>query len=74
MGIPATPKVYVLEGGIKGWVAAGPEYIQFMDAYVESAWGKSTKRGNENEQEGRESPSKRTREGAEETGDADMAL
>ncbi|OJI88458.1 hypothetical protein ASPTUDRAFT_50383 [Aspergillus tubingensis CBS 134.48] len=28
----------VLEGGIKGWVAAGKEYTDFMDEYDASAW------------------------------------
>ncbi|PYH67963.1 putative arsenate reductase (Arc2) [Aspergillus vadensis CBS 113365] len=28
----------VLEGGIKGWVAEGKEYTDFMDEYDASAW------------------------------------
>lgn len=30
--------VLVLEGGIKGWVKAGPEYIQLMDGFREEHW------------------------------------
>lgn len=32
-------KSLVLEGGIKGWVAAGRDYTQLMDEYDESKWG-----------------------------------
>jgi arsenical-resistance protein 2 len=28
----------VLEGGIKGWVKAGPQYTQYMDGYQEEYW------------------------------------
>ncbi|KAH8700205.1 Rhodanese-like domain-containing protein [Talaromyces proteolyticus] len=28
----------VLEGGVKGWVAAGPEYTELMSEYDESVW------------------------------------
>lgn len=28
----------ILEGGIKGWAAAGPEYVEWMDEYDESVW------------------------------------
>lgn len=31
-------KSLVLEGGIKGWVGAGPEYVEWMDGYVEDVW------------------------------------
>lgn len=31
-------KSLVLEGGIKGWVAAGIEYTQLMDEYSDSKW------------------------------------
>ncbi|KAK9390161.1 Rhodanese-like domain-containing protein [Lipomyces mesembrius] len=34
----STLKSLVLEGGIKGWAAAGEEYTQLMDEYDESAW------------------------------------
>ncbi|KAL8746509.1 MAG: hypothetical protein Q9190_001483 [Brigantiaea leucoxantha] len=27
-----------LEGGIKGWVGAGPEYVELIDGYEESIW------------------------------------
>ena len=30
--------VLILEGGIKGWVNAGPEYIQLMDGFREEHW------------------------------------
>lgn len=30
----------VLEGGIKGWVKAGPQFIQFMDGFEEEYWRK----------------------------------
>lgn len=30
----------VLEGGIKGWVAAGESYTELMDEYSQSAWSK----------------------------------
>ncbi|KAI9373589.1 Rhodanese-like domain-containing protein [Aspergillus egyptiacus] len=29
----------VLEGGVKGWAAAGREYTDLMDGYDASAWG-----------------------------------
>lgn len=29
-----------LEGGIKGWVKAGDEYVQMMDGYDEAVWKK----------------------------------
>lgn len=28
----------VLEGGVKGWAAAGTDYTQLMDEYDESKW------------------------------------
>jgi arsenical-resistance protein 2 len=28
----------VLEGGVKGWAAAGTEYTQLMDGYEASVW------------------------------------
>ena len=31
-------QVMALEGGIKGWVKAGPEYTQLMDGYNEDYW------------------------------------
>lgn len=31
-------QVMALEGGIKGWVKAGPEYTQLMDGYSEDYW------------------------------------
>lgn len=30
----------VLEGGVKGWVAAGEEYTEWMDEYEASVWKK----------------------------------
>ncbi|OQE05298.1 hypothetical protein PENVUL_c025G00080 [Penicillium vulpinum] len=33
-------KSLILSGGIKGWVAAGPEYISLMDGYNVSVWTK----------------------------------
>jgi arsenical-resistance protein 2 len=37
-GTLPNPKVYTLEGGIKGWVAGGPAYTQFVDGYVQEYW------------------------------------
>ena len=31
-------QVLVLEGGVKGWVKAGPQYIQLMDGFREEHW------------------------------------
>ena len=31
-------QVMALEGGIKGWVKAGPDYTQLMDGYKEEYW------------------------------------
>lgn len=31
-------QVMTLEGGIKGWVKAGPEYTQLMDGFTEDYW------------------------------------
>ena len=31
-------QVMVLEGGVKGWVKAGPQYTQLMDGYKEGYW------------------------------------
>lgn len=28
----------ILEGGIKGWVKGGAEYVREMDGYVEDVW------------------------------------
>lgn len=33
-------KSLVLEGGIKGWAAAGHDYTQLMDEYDKSTWTK----------------------------------
>lgn len=33
-------KSMILEGGIKGWVKAGEEYIELMDEYDASVWTK----------------------------------
>ena len=30
----------VLEGGIKGWVCAGEEYVKLMDEYEAAVWEK----------------------------------
>jgi arsenical-resistance protein 2 len=30
----------ILEGGIKGWAAAGPEYTKLMDEFDVSVWKK----------------------------------
>lgn len=29
----------ILTGGIKGWVAAGGEFVEWMDGYDEAVWG-----------------------------------
>lgn len=29
----------MLSGGIKGWVAEGGEYLDWMDEYDDSVWG-----------------------------------
>ena len=34
----AEPQCYVLEGGIKGWVAGGPPFRSLVDGYDESYW------------------------------------
>jgi len=34
----ASPEVFVLEGGIKGWVAGGPAYTTFVDGFVPDHW------------------------------------
>ena len=31
-------QVMVLEGGVKGWVKAGPQFTQFMDGYKPEYW------------------------------------
>ena len=31
-------QVMALEGGMKGWVKAGPDYTQLMDGYKEEYW------------------------------------
>ena len=45
-------QVMSLEGGIKGWVNAGPEYTQLMDGFEEHYWrdalGKDDKAKNQN--------------------------
>jgi len=33
-----SPEVYVLEGGIKGWVAGGPAYTAFVDGFIPDYW------------------------------------
>jgi hypothetical protein len=32
------PRVFVLEGGIKGWVAGGPPYRALVDGFEENYW------------------------------------
>jgi hypothetical protein len=34
----ASPQVFVLEGGIKGWVAGGEQYTIHMDGYQPNHW------------------------------------
>ena len=34
-------KSVVLKGGIKGWVAAGREYVDLMDGHEAEAWTKN---------------------------------
>ncbi|KAJ5157487.1 Rhodanese-like domain-containing protein [Penicillium canariense] len=36
----ASMQSLILEGGIKGWAAAGPEYTELMDEYDASVWAK----------------------------------
>ena len=31
-------QIMVLEGGVKGWVKAGPQYIQLMDGFRQEHW------------------------------------
>lgn len=31
-------QIMVLEGGVKGWVKAGPQFTQFIDGYREEYW------------------------------------
>lgn len=31
-------KSVILRGGIKGWAAAGGEYVEWMDGYEEGVW------------------------------------
>lgn len=33
--------VTVLEGGVKGWVKAGPQYTQYMDGFEKAYWEKT---------------------------------
>ncbi|EGS18384.1 rhodanese-like domain-containing protein [Thermochaetoides thermophila DSM 1495] len=35
-----TMESLILEGGIKGWVNAGPEYVEWMDGYNAEVWKK----------------------------------
>lgn len=47
-------QVMVLEGGVKGWVKNGPEYIRFMDGFEEAHWVKlfeEEKKAKEKEEE-----------------------
>jgi hypothetical protein len=37
-GISEAVDVFVLEGGIKGWVQGGEDYISVMDGFVPSHW------------------------------------
>ena len=40
-GVPeemAEPKVFVLEGGIKGWIGGGKEYQARVEEYEEEYW------------------------------------
>jgi len=40
-GIPESmhePKIFTLQGGIKGWVNGGPDYQHFMDAFEPGYW------------------------------------
>ena len=31
-------QIMVLEGGVKGWVKAGPQYTQLMDGFRQEHW------------------------------------
>jgi arsenical-resistance protein 2 len=67
-------KSFVLEGGVKGWAAAGEVYTQYMDGYVAEHWQQAAdgnKRALETDQTGAPdeapanpggSPTKRVRE------------
>lgn len=33
----------ILEGGIKGWVTGGPEYVKELEGYEESVWAEEKK-------------------------------
>ncbi|KAK4186198.1 Rhodanese-like domain-containing protein [Podospora australis] len=35
-------KSLALEGGIKGWAASGPEYVEWMDEYDEKVWSQTS--------------------------------
>ena len=37
-GKSESPEVYTLEGGIKGWIAGGPQYTAFVDGFVPEYW------------------------------------
>jgi arsenical-resistance protein 2 len=40
-GLPESmvePRVYTLDGGIKGWVAGGPPYRAIIDSFDENYW------------------------------------
>jgi 3-mercaptopyruvate sulfurtransferase SseA len=37
-GVPVSPEVFILEGGIKGWVAGGEQYTLHMDDYQPNYW------------------------------------
>jgi hypothetical protein len=37
-GTPPTIEVLTLEGGIKGWVAGGEQFLKCMDGFVPEYW------------------------------------
>jgi hypothetical protein len=37
-GTPPTIEVFALEGGIKGWVAGGEQYLKCMDGFRPEHW------------------------------------
>jgi hypothetical protein len=53
-GTPPTIEVFALEGGIKGWVAGGEQFLKCMDGFRPEHWTQFEKKtaGTETKVEG----------------------
>jgi len=64
-GEPEMPKVFTLEGGIKGWVNAGPEYQHFIKGYDAEYWKQFATTDSQSKDENQTNPEEAKTEGTD---------